>query len=189
MDSNFPRVGRTEENRDYTRNHYMASFKLRGREEFRSGLNTGLSGPRYSSSSSSSLYDKLYDETDYKISIEVPLKIQYEQENLVQYLNVYCDEMLYDQVLRSVNRPLEGDKIVNVDMRHLHYQRVMGGMRQLQNFQIEIKDGQGELVKFEDGRKNHYDLELQAYQKQRAEPFYTDRTLSNTTNTEPAHPP
>ena len=153
MDSNFPRVGRTEENRDYTRNHYMASFKLRGREEFRSGLNTGLSGPRYSSSSSSSLYDKLYDETDYKISIEVPLKIQYEQENLVQYLNVYCDEMLYDQVLRSVNRPLEGDKIVNVDMRHLHYQRVMGGMRQLQNFQIEIKDGQGELVKFEDGRK------------------------------------
>ena len=131
----------------------MASFKLKGREEFRSGLNTGLSGPRYSSSSSSSLYDKLYDETDYKISIEVPLKIQYEQENLVQYLNVYCDEMLYDQVLRSVNRPLEGDKIVNVDMRHLHYQRVMGGMRQLQNFQIEIKDGQGELVKFEDGRK------------------------------------
>ena len=100
MDSNFPRVGRTEENRDYTRNHYMASFKLRGREEFRSGLNTGLSGPRYSSSSSSSsLYDKLYDETEYKISIEVPLKIQYEQENLVQYLNVYCDEMLYDQVL------------------------------------------------------------------------------------------
>ena len=45
MDSNFPRVGRTEKNRDYTRNHYMASFKLRGREGFRSGLNTGLSGP------------------------------------------------------------------------------------------------------------------------------------------------
>ena len=42
---------------------------------------------------------------------------------------------------------------MNVDKRHLHYQRVMGGMRQLQNFQIEIKDGQGQLVKFEDGRK------------------------------------
>ena len=131
---NFPRVRRTEENVDYTHNHYTASFKLRGREEFWSGLNVVLSterGPQYSSSSSS-LYDKLYDETDYKISKKVPLKIQYEQENLVQYLNVYCDEMLYDQVLRSINRPLEGDKIVNVDMRHLHYQRVMGGMRQLQ---------------------------------------------------------
>ena len=194
MDSNFPRVGLTEENRDYTRNHYMASFKLRGREEFRSGLNLVLSrerGPKYSSLDglSSSLYDKLYDETDYKISIGVPLKIKYEQENLVQYLNVYCDEMLFDQVLLSINRPLEGDKIVNVDMRHLHYQRVMGGMRQLQNFQIEIKDGQGELVKFEDGRKTIMTLNFKPYKKQRAKPFYTDCTLPNTANTEPAHPP
>ena len=31
LDSNFPRVGLTEANGDYTRNHYMASFKLRGK--------------------------------------------------------------------------------------------------------------------------------------------------------------
>ena len=135
MDVNFPRVGSTAVNGNYTRQHYIASFKLSGREEFRSDLGSSRAGL------SSSLYDNLYDETDYKISIEVPLKIKYEQENLVQYLNIYCDDLLYDQVLRSINRPLEGDndKIVNVDMRHLHYQRVMGGMRQLQNFQIEIK--------------------------------------------------
>ena len=113
LDANFPRVGHTEENGDYTRNHYIASFKLSGREEFRSGLNLVLSrecGPQYSSMDalSLSLYDKLYDETDYKISIEVPLKIKYEQENLVHYLNVYFDEMLYDQVLRPINRQLEG---------------------------------------------------------------------------------
>ena len=76
---------------------------------------------------------------------------------MVQYLNVHCNELLYDQVLRSVNRPLEkegNEKIVNVDMRHLHYKKVKGGMRQLQDFQIEIKDSQGQHVKFEDGRKS-----------------------------------
>ena len=38
LDSNLSRVGHTEENGDYTRNPYMASFKLSSRE-FRSGLN------------------------------------------------------------------------------------------------------------------------------------------------------
>ena len=148
MDPNFPRVGSIDSNGDYTRVHYIASFKLKGREEFRSGLGSETVDP--------TLYDKLYDEENYKISIEVPLKIRYEQENLVQYLNIHCDELLYDEVLRSVNRPLEGtnDKIVNVDMRHLHYKKVKGGIRQLHEFQIQIKDGQEELVKFEDGLKS-----------------------------------
>ena len=131
--------------------HYIANFKLSGREEFMSGLGSSRAGL------SLNMYNKLYDETEYKIIIEVPLKIKYKQENLVQYLNVHCDELLYDQVLRSVNRPLEkegNEKIVNVDMRHLHYKKVKGGMRQLQDFQIEIKDSQGQLVKFEDGRKS-----------------------------------
>ena len=151
MDANFPRVRTIESNGDYTRMHYIASFKLSGREEFMSGLGSSRAGL------SSKLYDKLYDETEYKISMEVPMKIKYKQENLVQYLNVHCDELLYDQVLRSGNRPLEKEgnkKIVNVDMRHLHYKKVKGGMRQLQDFQIEIKDSQGQLVKFEDGRKS-----------------------------------
>ena len=152
MDENFPRVRSREANGDYTRVHYIASFKLSSREEFRSGLGSSRVGL------SSKLYDKLYGETEYKISMEVPLKIKYEQKNLVQYLNVYCSELLYNQVLRSVNRPLENkganEKIVNVDMRHLHYKKVKGGMRQLQNFQTEIKDSQGQLVKFEDCRKS-----------------------------------
>ena len=147
-DWNFPRVRTVESNGDYTRVHYIANFKLRGREEFRSGIGSSRANP--------TLYDKLYDEENYKISIEVPLKIKYQQENLVQYLNIHCDELLYDEVLRSVNRPLEGtnDKTVNVDMRHLHYKKVKGGMRQLHDFQIEIKDGQDQLVKFEDGLKS-----------------------------------
>ena len=150
MDSNFPRVRTVESNGDYTRMHYIASFKVSGREEFMSGLGSSRAGL------SSTMYNKLYDEVDYKISIEVPLKIKYEQENLVQYLNVYCNELLHDQVLRSLNRPLEGTngKIVNVDMRHLHYKKVKGGMRQLHDFQIQIKDGQEQLVTFEDGLKS-----------------------------------
>ena len=171
---------------NYFRAHYIASFKLSGREEFRSGLGSSRAGL------SSKLYDKLYDETEFKIRVKVPLKIRYKQENLVQYLNVHCDELLYDQILRAVNRPLEregNEKIVNVDMRHLHYKKVKGGMRQLQDFQIQIKDNQGQLVKFEDGRKKHHDLELQAYKKQRAEPFYADSTLPSATQTEQAHPP
>ena len=117
------KVGSREENSDYTRVLYNASFRLSGREEFRSDL-SGSSRAGLSSS----LYDKLYDETEFKISLEVPLKIKYEQENPVQYLNVHCEELLYDQVLRSVNRPLEkegaNEKIVNVDMRQLQYKKV-----------------------------------------------------------------
>ena len=151
MDANFPRVRAIPSNGDYTRMHYIANFKLSGREEFMFGLGSSRAGL------SLNMYNKLYDKTEYKIIIEVPLKIKYKQENLVQYLNVHCDELLYDQVLRSVNRPLEkegNEKIVNVDMRHLHYKKVKGGMRQLQDFQIQIKDSQGQLVKFEDGRKS-----------------------------------
>ena len=46
-----------------TRMHYIASFKLSGREEFMSGLGSSRAGL------SSKLYDKLYDETEYKISV------------------------------------------------------------------------------------------------------------------------
>ena len=147
----FPRVGSREAVLNYSRAHYIASFKLSGREEFRAGLGISRAGL------SSKLYDKLYDITEFKIRVEVPLKIRYKQEKKVQYLNVHCDELLYDQVLRAVNRLLEKEgkeKIVNVDMRHLHYKKVKGGMRQLQDFQIEIKDNQGQLVKFEDGQKS-----------------------------------
>ena len=122
----FPRVGSREAVLNYSRVHYVASFKLSGREEFTAGLGSSRAGL------SSKLYDKLYDETEFKIRVEVPVKIRYKQENLVQYLNVHCDELLYDQVLRAVNRTLEKEvnkKIVNVDMRHLHYKKVKGGMR------------------------------------------------------------
>ena len=147
----FPRVGSREAVLNYSHPNYIASFKLSGREEFRAGLGSSRAGL------SSKLYDKLYDETEFKIRVEVPLKIRYKQENLVQYLNVHYDELLYDQVLRAVNRPLEkeGNEIfVNMDMRYLHYKKVKGGMRQLQDFQIQIKDNQGQLVKFEDRRKS-----------------------------------
>ena len=83
LDSSFPRVGRTEENGDYTHNHYMATFKLRGSE-------------------------KLYDKENYKINVEVPLKFEFDEQNLVQYLHIHCNELLYDPVLRTVNRPNGG---------------------------------------------------------------------------------
>ena len=128
LDSNFPRVGLTEANGDYTRNHYMACFKLRG---------------------------KLYDKENYKIHVEVPLKFEFDEQNMVQYLHIHCDELLYDPVLRSVNRPngAGGAKIASADMRQLHYKRMIGSLQRLQEFQIEIKDNHGELVKFEDGNK------------------------------------
>ena len=88
--------------------------------------------------------------------MEVPLKIKYEQETLVQYMNVHCTKLLYNESLIAVNRPPEKEgnkKIVNLDMRQLHYKKVKGGMRQLQEFKIEIKDSQGQLGKFEEGQK------------------------------------
>ena len=67
VDANYPRVGSREGNSDYTCVIYNSSIRLNGREEFRSGLGcssrTGLS---------LSLNDKLYDETKFKISLEVP---------------------------------------------------------------------------------------------------------------------
>ena len=119
VEGTFP-ITHTTSNPDYTRVLYKANFKLR----------------RMSSS------EKLYDKENYKIHVEVPLILEYDEQNLVQYLHIHCNELLYDPVFRSVNRPNGGSgaKIANADMRQLHYKRMISGLRRLQEFQIEIKD-------------------------------------------------
>ena len=151
-DWNFPRVRTVEANGDYTRVHYVANFKLSGREEFRSGLGTDSS----SQHNQTRRYNKLYDKDSYKIKVKIPMLKTFHEDNQVQKLDVHCNNLLYDPVLRSVTRPVGGGgvKIVDTDIRQLHYKKIVGGLQRLQEFQIQIKDERGRHVPFEDGYKS-----------------------------------
>ena len=80
----------------------------------------------------------------------------FHEDNQVQKLDVHCNNLLYDPVLRSVTRPVGGGgvKIVDTDIRQLHYKKIVGGLQRLQEFQIQIKDEHGRHVPFEDGYKS-----------------------------------
>ena len=150
LDENFP-LTRTTNNPNYTQNLYMESFKLTGREEFRAGLGTDSS-----SEQNQTRYNKLYDKENYKIKVKIPMLKTFHEENQVQKLDVHCNNLLYDPVLRSVTRPVGGGgvKIVDTDIRQLHYKKIVGGLQKLQEFQIQIKDERGRHVPFEDGYKS-----------------------------------
>ena len=151
MDENFPLTSTTH-NPNYTQNFYTASFKRSGREEFRSGLGTDSSNKH----NQTRRYNKLYDQVNYKIKVKVPMLKTFHEDNQVQKLDVHCNNLLYDPVLRSVTRPVGGGgvKIVDTDIRQLHYKKIVGGLQRLQEFQIQIKDEHGWHVPFEDGYKS-----------------------------------
>ena len=149
MDENFP-LTRTTNNPDYTQSLSNANFKLFGREEFSAGLGGGGSNNQ-----SKSKYNKLYDRENYKIKVKVPMLMNFNEDSQVQKLQVHCNNLLYDPVLRSVTRPVGngGNKIVDADMKQLHYKKIVG-LQRLQEIQIEIKDDRGRHVPFEDGYKS-----------------------------------
>ena len=142
----------TTNNPDYTQNLYMVSFKLTGREEFRAGLGSGSSNEH----NQMRRYNKLYDKENYKIKVKIPMLKTFHEDNQVQKLDIHCNNLLYDPVLRSVTRPVGGGgvKIVDTHIRQLHYKKIVGGLQKMQEFQIQIKDERGRHVPFEDGYKS-----------------------------------